>query len=140
MTVDTLVVGASRRLARGLLAGAGVLAVVTVLSDPAGRLLTAPAALVALVLGVRDLRAGPVLVADDGGVAVNTGWRHVRAPWGDVERLRVVRDRRAELLELDVGRTVLLLSRTRLGRVPADVLTDLLAVRAAAAAPPPPGP
>jgi hypothetical protein len=129
VTVDTLVVGTSRRLARGLLAAAAVLAVVTVLSDPAGRLLTAPAALVALVLGLRDLRSGPVLVADAGGVSVNTGWRHVRATWPEIERMRVVRDRRAELLELDLGRTVVLLSRTRMDRLPADVLTDLLAVR-----------
>jgi hypothetical protein len=130
VTVDTLVVATSRRLARGLLAAAAVLAVVTVLSDPAGRLLTAPAAVAALVLGIRDLRSGPVLVADAGGVSVNTGWRRVRAPWAEVERMRVVRDRRAELLELDLGRTMVLLSRTRMDRLPADVLTDLLAVRA----------
>jgi hypothetical protein len=135
VTVDTLVVGTSRRLARGLLASAAVLAVVTVLSDPAGRLLTAPAALVALVLGIRDLRAGPVLVADGDGVSVNTGWRHVHAAWSEIERMRVVRDRRAELLELDLGRTVVLLSRTRMDRLPPEVLTDLLAVRAAAVDP-----
>ena len=128
--MDTLVVAAPRRLARGLLAAAAVLAVVTVLSDPAGRLLTAPAALGALVLGVRDLRAGPVLVAGADGVSVSTGWRHVHAAWPEVERMRVVRDRRAELLELDVGRTVVLLSRTRLNRLPAEVLIDLLAVQA----------
>ena len=138
--MDTLVVGTSRRLARGLLASAVVLAVVTVLSDPAGRLLTAPAAVIALVVGVRDLRAGPLLVADADGVAVNTGWRHVRAAWGEIERMRVVRDRRAELLELDLGRTVVLLSRTRMDRLPPDVLTDLLAVRAAAATTRPPSP
>ena len=128
--MDTLVVAAPRRLARGLLAAAAVLAVVTVLSDPAGRLLAAPAALGALVLGVRDLRAGPVLVAGADGVTVDTGWRRMQATWPEVERMRVVRDRRAELLELDLGRTVVLLSRTRLNRLPADVLTDLLAVRA----------
>jgi hypothetical protein len=49
----------------------------------------------------------------------------------------VLRDRRAELLELDVGRTVVLLSRLRLGRLPEDVLADLQAVRAAAPVPPP---
>jgi hypothetical protein len=140
VTVDTLVVATSRRLARGLLAAAAVLTVVTVLSDPAGRLLTAPAAVVALVLGLRDLRGGPVLVADADGVSVNTGWRRVHAAWTEVERMRVVRDRRAELLELDIGRTVVLLSRTRMDRLPADVLTDLLAVRddARTRHPPPP--
>jgi hypothetical protein len=140
VTVDTLVVGTSRRLARGLLATAAVLAIVTVLSDPAGRLLTAPAAVAALVLGIRDLRSGPVLVAGADGVSVNTGWRRVHAGWSEIERMRVVRDRRAELLELDLGRTVVLLSRTRMDRLPPDVLTDLLAVRATSATPPPPRP
>ena len=48
-----------------------------------------------------------------------TGWRRVRAAWPEVERMRVVRDRRAELLELDLGHTVVLLSRTRMDRLPA---------------------
>ena len=129
--MDTLVIAAPRRLARGLLATAAVLAVVTVLSDPAGRLLAAPAAVAALVLGLRELRGGPVLAADADGISVHAGWRPLHVAWSEVERMRVVRDRRAELLELDLGRTVVLLSRTRLGRLPEDVLTDLLAVRAA---------
>jgi hypothetical protein len=53
----------------------------------------------------------------------------VSVPWDRVERMRVVRDRRAALLELDLGVTVVVLSRNRLGRWPEDVLTDLLAVR-----------
>ena len=127
--VDTLVVDAQRRWAYGLLATAAVLLVVGVVSDAGGRLLTLPAALVALVLGVRDLVAGPVLTADAHEVVVREGWRRVHAPWSAVERMRVVKDRRAELLELDVGRTVVLLSRNRLGRLPEDVLADLLALR-----------
>ena len=130
MTVDTLIVEAQRRSGYGLVALAAVLAVVTLLSDPAGRLLTAPAAVAALVLGLRDLRGGPVLVADAAGVQVRHGWRRVVAGWPEVERMRVLRDRRAELLELDLGRTVVLLSRLRLGRLPEDVLADLQAVRA----------
>ena len=140
VTVDTLVVQTQRKTAYGLLALAVVLGVVTLLSDPAGRLLNAPAAVAALVLGVRDLRSGPVLVADGGGVQVRHGWRRVGAPWTEVERMRVLRDRRTELLELDLGRTMVLLSRLRLGRLPEDVLADLEAVRAAAPTPtgPPP--
>ena len=132
MTVDTLVVKAQPRTAYGLIALAVVLAVVTLLSDPAGRLLSAPAAVVALVLGVRDLRGGPVLVADADGVQVRHGRRRVVAGWPEVELMRVLRDRRTELLELDLGRTMVLLSRLRLGRLPEDVLADLEAVRAAA--------
>jgi hypothetical protein len=129
VTVDTLVVAARRQVGYGLLALAAVLAVTTVLSDPAGRLLTAPAVLVALVVALRDVRGGELLRADADGIAVRSGWRTVVAPWAEVERMRAVRDRRTELLELDLGRTVVLLTRNRMGRLPEDVLADLLAVR-----------
>lgn len=131
--MDTLVVAVPRPRAYGLLALAGVLLVVAVLSDAAGRLLALPAALAVFALSVRDLRSGPLLVADADGVEVLQGLRRIRVPWAEVERMRVLRDRRAELLELDLGRTLALLSRQRLGRYPDDVLTDLLAVRATAA-------
>ena len=129
MTVDTLVIAVPRQRAYGLLALTAVLVVVTVLSDSAGRLLTAPAALVTLGLAMRDLTSGPVLRADATGVTVLQGLRTLRAPWSQVERMRVVKDRRTEMLELDLGSTLALLSRHRLGRLPADVLTDLLSLR-----------
>lgn len=129
--MDTLVVTTPRRRAYGLLAFAAVLAAVAVLSDPAGRLLAWPAAVAVLALGVHELRSSPLLRADGIGVDALQGLRRARAPWAEVERMRVVRDRRSELLEVDVGRTLILLSRQRLGRLPEDVLTDLLAVRAA---------
>jgi hypothetical protein len=132
VTVDTLVVPARRQLGYGLLALALVLALITVQTDLPGRLLTVPALVAALVLALRDLRGGELLRADASGLAVRDGWRRVSASWAEVERLRVLRDRRAELLELDLGRTVVLLSRQRLGRPPEDVLTELLAVRAGA--------
>lgn len=127
--VDTLVIDANRRTGLALLAGAVVLAAVTGVADAGGRLLAAPAALLALVLAVRELRGGALLRADREGVVVRQGWRTVSAGWDRVERLRVVKDRRAELLEIDVGATVLVLSRQRLGRYPADVLDDLQALR-----------
>ncbi|MDT7544925.1 MAG: hypothetical protein QOE99_1035 [Actinomycetota bacterium] len=127
--MDTLVVEAPRRRGYGLLAFAGVLAVVTLLSDPAGRLLTAPAAVAVLALGIRDLRSGPLLRADAEGVEVQQGLRRIRVAWARVERMRVVRDRRTELLELDLGSTLALLSRQRLGRYPDEVLADLLEIR-----------
>jgi hypothetical protein len=127
--MDTLVIPVPRERAYGLLAFTAVLVVVTVLSDSAGRLLTAPAALITLVLAIRDLTSGPVLRADAHGVAVLQGWRTLRADWSQVERMRVVKDRRPEMLELDLGSTLALLSRHRLGRLPEDVLTDLLALR-----------
>lgn len=128
--MDTLIVPVPPHRAYALFALTGVLLVVSVLSDPGGRLLTAPAALITLALAVRDLTSGPVLHADASGVTVLQGLRTVRAPWSEVERMRVVKDRRAEMLELDVGTTLALLSRNRLGRLPAGVLTDLLAIRA----------
>jgi hypothetical protein len=128
--MDTLLVEASRRRAYGLLAFAGILAVTAALSDPAGRLLTVPAAVAVLAIGIRDLRSGPLLRADAAGLEVLQGLRRVRAPWAQVERMRVVRDRRAELLELDLGGTIALLSRQRLGRLPESVLADLQALRA----------
>jgi len=129
VTVATLEVAVSRRRAYGLLGSAAVLAGIALLSDPAGRLLAVPAAVAVLALAVRDLRSGPLLLADDEGVDVLQGLRRVRAPWSSVERMRVVKDRRTELLELDIGRTLVLLSRQRLGRPPQDVLTELLAIR-----------
>ena len=130
--MDTLVVAVPPARVRVLLGLAGALALVTVGADPAGRLLAGPAAVAALALAVRDLRSGPVLRADRTGVEVLQGLRRVRAEWGRVRRIQVVRDRRAELLELDLGDGLVLLSRHRLGRLPADVLADLLSVRAAA--------
>jgi hypothetical protein len=129
VTMDTLVIPVPRRRAYGLLALTGVLVVVTLLSDPAGRLLTAPAALVTLGLALRDLVAGPVLRADADGLAVLQGLRTLRVDWNVVERMRVVKDRRTEMLELDLGSTLAVLSRHRLGRYPDEVLTELLALR-----------
>jgi hypothetical protein len=142
--MDTLVIEVPRRRGYGLVAFAVVLGVVAVLSDPAGRLLALPAALAVLALALRDLRSGPLLVADETGVRVLQGLRRVGLPWSTVERMRVLRDRRSELLEIDAGATLVLLTRQRLGRLPEDVLTDLLAVRAAAVSeaagePPAPG-
>jgi hypothetical protein len=136
VTVDTLVIALPRRRAIGLAALAVGLIVVAVLSDPGGRLLAVPAALAVLAVAVRDLRSGPVLRAGPDGVDVLQGLCRLQAPWDEVERLRVVRDRRTEVLELDLGRTLALLSRARLGQPPADVLELLLTIRASAAAAP----
>ena len=127
--MDTLVVPLPRKRAYGLCCLATVLAVVTALSDPAGRLLAGPATVAVLALAVRDLRSGPVLRADAVALEVLQGVRRTRVVWAQVERMRVVRDRRAELLELDFGDTLALLSRQRLGRLPDEVLADLIAVR-----------
>ncbi len=105
------------------------LAVVAVLSDAAGQLLAVPAALVALALAVRDAVLRPVLEAGPDGLTAVQGVRRHTARWDQVAALRVVTDRRAPLLEIDLDDRVLLLSRNRLGRSPHAVLEELQAVR-----------
>lgn len=91
-----------------------------------GRLLALPAGLVLAGLGLRDLLLRPVLCADADGVDVVVGLHRTRCPWSDVQRLRVVRDRRTPLLELDLGGALVVLSRQRLGRPPDMVIAELL--------------
>ena len=121
--------GPSLRASGALLTAGLVLAAVGALSDPAGRLLTWPAALALLGLGLRDLLLRPALRADPEGVMIVTGVRRRTLPWRQVERIRVVTERRAPLLELDLGDTLVLLSRLRLGRPPAAVAAELSALQ-----------
>jgi hypothetical protein len=112
-----------------LLAGCAA-ALLSLVADPAGRVLLLPAAALVVALGLRDLLLRPVLQADASGLEVVTGLRRLQAPWSDVERLRVVTDRRTPVLELDLGTAVVVLGRLRLGRAPVDVLDELQALRA----------
>lgn len=107
--------------------GAAVVAAVPV-ADPAGRLLLIAAGAVLVVLAGRDLLLRPVLAADAGGLRVVDGWTTRALPWSQVHGLRVVTDRRAPLLELDLGVSVVVLSRRRLGRAPDVVLDELRAL------------
>lgn len=114
------------RLGTVLAFGLAVLLLVALaVADPAGQLLAAPAALLALGYGVRDLVRRPVLLADGQGLRVLSGWRHVAVGWAQVELLRVVRDRRTPVLELDLGSTVVALTARRLGCPPEQVLRRL---------------
>ncbi len=123
--------GPTRTAAAGLFLAGCLLALLGASADAGGRVLVLPAAALLLGLGVRDLVLRPVLQADQRGVRVVSGVRRVHADWADVERLRVVTDRRTPVLELDLGHAVVVLGRLRLGRAPADVLAELLSVRAA---------
>ena len=97
--------------------------------DGLGQLLTLPAAALLAGLGAWDLQVRPTLVADSEGLTVAVGLRHVAVPWKDVERLRIVTDRRAPLLEIDFGDSVLVLPRRRLGVAPYLVLEALEQLR-----------
>jgi len=111
------------------LALAALLLLGALFADPAGALLLIPAGLFLLALAGRDLVQRPVLSADRAGLTIVTGWRRRSVTWPQVERLRVVTDRRAALLELDLGETVVVLTRRRLGRTPYAVLDELDALR-----------
>lgn len=101
------------RAAAGLL-----LLLATGFTEPMGRLLLLPAAAALLALSGRDLLLRPVLSADGDGLTVIDGWRRRTAAWPEVEGLRVVRDRRACLLEIDLGAHLVVLSAHRLGTDP----------------------
>ena len=118
--------GPARSVAFAWLAGAVLLLVVAVSVDTAGRLLALPAAVVVAGLGLRDLVLRPVLRADAEAVEVVVGLRRHRFAWSQVQRLRLVTDRRTPLLELDLGDTLVVLTRQRLGRPPDVVLAELL--------------
>jgi hypothetical protein len=121
--------GPTRTAAVGLLVAGCLLALLALPADPAGRVLVLPAGALLLGLGVRDLVLRPVLQADGTGITLVTGLRRRHASWAEVERLRVVVDRRTPVLEVDLGDAVVVLGRLRLGRAPADVLAELVAAR-----------
>ena len=124
--------GVLQLLAAALLLGGVMTGLV---GDRGGVVLAVPVVLALAGLGLRDLLLRPVLLADAEAVEVVHGLRRLRAPWSEVERMRVVTDRRAPLLELDLGEVLVVLGRRRLRRSPEAVLAELAALRA----PPYPG-
>ena len=110
-----------------LLAAVGLLAGATA-ADPAGRLLLVAAALWLAVLAGRDLLLAPVLDADLEGLRVVDGWRRLEVAWLGVEDIRLITDRRAPLVELDLGDRLVVLSRRRLARPPSEVVDELTAL------------
>lgn len=109
-----------------------VLAAVTVLSlgDPRGAILVGVAAVVAAVLALRDVLVPVRLSVDGEGLVLVKGFAgSERVRWSAVERIRVdTRTRftsRTELLEIDTGEKIFLLSRFDLG-VPCQEVADEL--------------
>ena len=124
-----VVAGPPALAAPAQLLGAVLCAVGVVPADGPGAFLLVVGALGLLGSGVRDLVQRPVLRADAGGLVLAQGLGHRTVAWTDLERVQVVVDRRAPLLELDLGDAVHVLSRRRLGRSPQSVLDDLEALR-----------
>ncbi|MEV6929618.1 PH domain-containing protein [Dactylosporangium sp. NPDC051485] len=92
------------------------------------------AAVVAGGYALRDVLAPVRLAADQHGLTVVTGYAgHRRVEWSQVERIRVeARSRgglRGELLEIDTGDTLHLLSTHDLHARPADVAEELDRIR-----------
>lgn len=114
-----------------LLTGALLLAITPLVASP-GAVLLVPTGLAALAFGARDLVLGPALAADATGITVVEGVRRTSAPWSEVARLRVVTDRRAHLLELDLSDRLVVLSQRRLDAPPDEVLAALEQLRSAA--------
>ena len=83
---------------------------------------------------LRDVLAPVRLAADGQGVTVVTGFAgRRRIPWSEIERIRVdVRQRigrKSELLEIDTGETLHLLSAAELGADLDDVVATLVTLR-----------
>ena len=117
-------------LAGGLLLGLACLGSGPLAIDRTGLVLAAPAAAGLFLLGLRDLCWRPTLTADPVGLTVRTGRHPITVEWADVARARVVTARRTPLLELDLRadhgqETVVVLSRRRLGKAPAEALEEL---------------
>lgn len=113
------------RVSAGLVGLGILLAAVAVRADAGGRLLGLVAAVGLLALGVRDLLCRPVLAAAEQGLLVRTGARPRAVPWADVLALRVRRERRTQVLELDLTGGLVVLSGRRLGTRPEAALAVL---------------
>jgi hypothetical protein len=84
--------------------------------------------------GLRDLLGRERLRADATGVRIGTGFAgHRELEWSRLERIRIDRrlrlGLRTDMLELDAGEELFLLSRYDLGAEPQDALEALEAVR-----------
>ena len=115
-------------IAAQVVTGAALLSLLAVV-DRLGWVILLPTALLAIGSGLRDLLVTPVLAAGAEGISLVDGVRRIGARWSEVERLRVVRDRRTPLLEIDLGHAVVVLSRRRLGAPVDDVLEALEALQ-----------
>lgn len=115
------IAGAAVLLAAGLLAGRASLAIGAV----AAGLLAA--------MALRDSLLRPTLRADHAGLVIVDGLQRRCFTWNNVEDVRAARiSRRAavsDVLEVDAGDVLVLVSRRRLGAPPREVAAALVAFR-----------
>ncbi|GAA3449085.1 PH domain-containing protein [Dactylosporangium matsuzakiense] len=117
-----------------------VLAAVFLADDRRALTALVVAALVAGGYALRDVLAPVRLAADPAGITVVTGFAgHRRLGWDEIERVRLESRTRAglrsELLEIDTGDTLHLLSTYDLNARPADVAADLARIQAISGSP-----
>jgi Bacterial PH domain len=120
-----------------------VLAVAFGRRDPVQWFLAIAAAIGLATWAARDLIAPVRLAADHDGVTLVVGFAgHRRLAWAQIERVRMDRRERlgvrSNLLELDVGDSLYLLSVHDLGADPEEVLRSLLALRSGPSSDTPP--
>ena len=132
LPAENLTIAPPRQITALMTVGMAALAGTAALADPAGQVLALPGALLLAVLIVRDLTLGPVLRADRDGLTVLSGRRQLQVPWADVVAMTVQTTRRTPVLDLDLGATVVVLGRGRLGRAPSEVLAHLRVLQAQA--------
>lgn len=83
-----------------------------------------------IVWAARDLLHPVRLAADDAGITVLIGFgrqRHV--PWDQIEAVRVERARRSDVLEIDTGEAIYVLSEPQLSADPHEVAMTLADLR-----------
>ncbi|BEL10744.1 hypothetical protein Q0Z83_089350 [Actinoplanes sichuanensis] len=93
-------------------------------------LVAAVVAATIVVWAARDVFHPVRLAADDAGITVLTGFarqRHV--PWEQIEAVRVERARRSDVLEIDTGEAVYVLSEPQLSADPHEVAVTLADLR-----------
>ena len=111
----------------GLIMAAGV---VTLVTDPPGRVLVGVAAVGLLVFAIMSWRARPKLAISDGALVFRGGWRTRHLGHADIKLIRITEFRRigrkVRLLEIDTtDDRLLVLSRWDLGADPLRVLDAL---------------
>jgi Bacterial PH domain len=108
------------------------IAVVTLITDPPGRVLVGVAAVGLLVFASMSWRARPKLAISDAGLVTRDWWRTNLLRRGDIKLIRITEFRRlarkVRLLEIDtVDDRLLVFTRWDLGTDPLDVLDALTA-------------
>lgn len=120
------------RLTIGKWAGAAIFTLAAVIGypEPGQVIVVGLAAVLLLVLGLRDVLSPVRLAADLDGVTVATGFRGRRTiPWAEVDHIKVDARRgmflRSQVLELDAGDQLYFFGSNELG-TPCDEVADTL--------------